>query len=264
MADAVDDSSGKIWYFGGEATETGALYTRTHSVTPMVSQLLFVGRKRIGMEIGGLLEELQQSRTIDAAVCLAVVTTQKLALRLLRATAPDLVLIETEPRSQSRTRFGEILRSRLPSARLVAVGKQLAMNSFQFDQYWEPPFAVSGLGKVLGEVDADPGAHILQRGPIRLDLLTRTVFSPKGKHHVTPKQCALLQLLLTNHNRVVSRRDIMQAIWETSFMEDTRTLDVHIRWLRERIEPDPSNPVYLLTVRGQGYHLRLPSKATMG
>ncbi|RIK33875.1 MAG: DNA-binding response regulator, partial [Chloroflexi bacterium] len=55
----------------------------------------------------------------------------------------------------------------------------------------------------------------------------------------------------------VSRSEIMQAIWETSYMEDTRTLDVHIRWLRERIEPDPSNPVYLVTVRGQGYRLNV-------
>jgi DNA-binding response OmpR family regulator len=74
---------------------------------------------------------------------------------------------------------------------------------------------------------------------------------------MTPKQCALLQMLMVHHGNVVERSNIMQAIWETSYLEDTRTLDVHIRWLRERIEPDPSNPVYLKTVRGVGYRLNL-------
>ena len=49
----------------------------------------------------------------------------------------------------------------------------------------------------------------------------------------------------------------MQLIWETSYLEDTRTLDVHVRWLRERIEPDPSSPIYLQTVRGVGYRLSI-------
>jgi DNA-binding response OmpR family regulator len=64
-------------------------------------------------------------------------------------------------------------------------------------------------------------------------------------------------MLMMHHGIVVKRSKIMQAIWETSYLEDTRTLDVHIRWLRERIEPDPSNPVYLKTVRGVGYRLSL-------
>jgi two-component system phosphate regulon response regulator PhoB len=49
----------------------------------------------------------------------------------------------------------------------------------------------------------------------------------------------------------------MEAIWETNYLEDTRTLDVHIRWLRECIEPDPSQPVYLVTERGKGYCLKI-------
>jgi DNA-binding response OmpR family regulator len=74
---------------------------------------------------------------------------------------------------------------------------------------------------------------------------------------MTPKQCALLQMLMLHHGRVVHRAEIMESIWETSFLDDTRTLDVHVRWLRERIEPEPSTPVYLVTVRGVGYRLNL-------
>ncbi len=64
-------------------------------------------------------------------------------------------------------------------------------------------------------------------------------------------------MLMLHHDRVVQRADIMESIWETSFLDDTRTLDVHVRWLRERIEPEPSTPIYLLTVRGVGYRLNL-------
>jgi DNA-binding response OmpR family regulator len=60
-------------------------------------------------------------------------------------------------------------------------------------------------------------------------------------------------MLMSRRGEVISRREIMETIWETTFLEDTRTLDVHIRWLREQIEHDPSNPQYILTVRGKGY-----------
>lgn len=76
--------------------------------------------------------------------------------------------------------------------------------------------------------------------------------SPKGERQMTPKQCALLEMLMRSE-QVVRRADIMQAIWETSYLEDTRTLDVHIHWLREMIEPEPASPIYLLTQRGVGY-----------
>ncbi len=89
-------------------------------------------------------------------------------------------------------------------------------------------------------------------------MATRTLVTPRGSRHMTPKQCALLEMLMTHANQVVCRGDIMAAIWETSYLEDTRTLDVHMRWLRESIEPDPSSPLYLLTVRGQGYTFQTP------
>ena len=62
---------------------------------------------------------------------------------------------------------------------------------------------------------------------------------------------------MNHHNQVLSRGELMQHVWDTNYLEDTRTLDVHIRWLRERIEDDPSEPRLLTTVRGRGYRLRL-------
>lgn len=70
---------------------------------------------------------------------------------------------------------------------------------------------------------------------------------------LTPKEFKLLQLLLDHENQILKRKTIMQKVWQTDYMGDTRTLDVHIRWLREKIEDTPSKPKYLRTVRGVGY-----------
>ena len=59
-------------------------------------------------------------------------------------------------------------------------------------------------------------------------------------------------------NQVISRKDLMDQIWNTEYLGDTRTLDVHVRWLREKIEADPKRPVLLLTRRGVGYVLAVP------
>jgi DNA-binding response OmpR family regulator len=70
---------------------------------------------------------------------------------------------------------------------------------------------------------------------------------------LTPKEFKLLYLLVENQGQILKRKTIMQEIWETDYMGDTRTLDVHIRWIREKIEENPSQPRHLITVRGVGY-----------
>ena len=72
-------------------------------------------------------------------------------------------------------------------------------------------------------------------------------------YSLTPKEFKLLHLLVTNSDEVLSRKLIMQKVWETDYMGDTRTLDVHIRWIREKIEENPSRPRRLVTIRGLGY-----------
>ena len=72
-------------------------------------------------------------------------------------------------------------------------------------------------------------------------------------YSLTPKEFKLLYLLVENRNQVLSRKKIMQTVWETDYMGDTRTLDVHVRWLREKIEDNPSQPQQLITIRGVGY-----------
>lgn len=70
---------------------------------------------------------------------------------------------------------------------------------------------------------------------------------------LSPKEFRLLELFMRNPRRVWSREQLIERVWGPDFMGDTKTVDVHIRWLREKLEKDPSHPQYLVTVRGFGY-----------
>ncbi|MBN1994276.1 MAG: winged-helix domain-containing protein [Anaerolineae bacterium] len=88
-----------------------------------------------------------------------------------------------------------------------------------------------------------------------VDCQRRQILCDNKRHHLTPKELKLLHLLIEYQNQDLSRKTIMKEVWETDYMGDTRTLDVHIRWLREKIEENPSRPQYLVTIRGIGYRL---------
>lgn len=94
---------------------------------------------------------------------------------------------------------------------------------------------------------------ILEAGPIRMDIERHTVFFNDQKISMPLKEFELLELLLENRNRVLTRGQIIDSVWGSNYFGDTKTLDVHIKRLRSKIEEDPSRPVNLLTVRGLGY-----------
>ncbi len=88
---------------------------------------------------------------------------------------------------------------------------------------------------------------------LTLDLGKRCVVKDGVEKHLTFKECALLKTFMSNGGEVLTRKRLMKEVWDTDYLGDTRTLDVHIRWLREKIEDDPSEPSLLRTVRGVGY-----------
>ena len=78
------------------------------------------------------------------------------------------------------------------------------------------------------------------------------------EQYLNPKLCKLLTLFMQHPGEILTRKFLMQQVWDTSYMGDTRTLDVHIRWLREALEDEATDPTYLRTVRGQGYRFDNP------
>ena len=102
---------------------------------------------------------------------------------------------------------------------------------------------------------ADPGNTVLTGGPVRMDVDRHTVTIDDQPIALPLKEFDLLELLLRNPGRVLTRDQILDRIWGTDYVGDTKTLDVHVKRLRSKIEPDPTAPRLLITVRGVGYKL---------
>ncbi len=96
----------------------------------------------------------------------------------------------------------------------------------------------------------------LVAGPLRIDLAGRRVFCRGQEFELQPKQFDLLAFLVRNRGTVLTRDQLLHNVWGYDYAGDTRTVDVHIRWLREKIEEDPANPRLIQTVRGVGYAFR--------
>ncbi len=104
----------------------------------------------------------------------------------------------------------------------------------------------------------DKAANRLTRGPIVLDTVERSAWRDGTPVDLTAKEFDLMELLLRNPGRVYSRENLLNVVWGYEYVGELRTVDVHIRRLREKLEPDPANPEYILTKWGVGYYLSNP------
>jgi two-component system response regulator RegX3 len=103
--------------------------------------------------------------------------------------------------------------------------------------------------------EAPPPDGVLEAGRVRMDV-ERHVVAVDGEPVPLPlKEFDLLEYLLRNAGRVLTRGQLIDRVWGSDYVGDTKTLDVHVKRLRAKLEPDPANPTYLLTVRGLGYKL---------
>lgn len=125
------------------------------------------------------------------------------------------------------------------------------------DAHFEPPITFRKLYYRIKRLQQIPPRYLVRLGEITFDPKHRLLLHGGESIRLTPKEAALLTLLVARAGEVVTRGEIMRTIWNTDYIKDTRTLEVHICWLRKKIEPMPQRPIYLQTVRGQGYRLVL-------
>ena len=115
--------------------------------------------------------------------------------------------------------------------------------------------AVLRRGELL---DASDDGSTLEVGPVRMDI-DRHVISINGEQISLPlKEFELLEFLMRNAGRVLTRMQLIDRVWGSDYVGDTKTLDVHIKRLRAKIEKDPANPEFIQTVRGMGYKMERP------
>ncbi|MBI4731824.1 MAG: response regulator transcription factor [Chloroflexi bacterium] len=117
------------------------------------------------------------------------------------------------------------------------------------------PFTAQKLLNRIRHLLPGESKNSLHAGPIRLDLEKRIVRYQGKRTRLTPRLLRLLSILIEHRGEVVERKSLFSQVWETDYTDDTRTLDVHISWLRQAIETDPNKPAHLKTVRGVGYRL---------
>jgi two-component system response regulator RegX3 len=106
-----------------------------------------------------------------------------------------------------------------------------------------------------GDIDGDAalGPSVLEAGPVRMDVERHTVTVAGQEIGLPLKEFDLLEYLLRNVGRVLTRGQLIDRVWGADYVGDTKTLDVHVKRLRSKIERDPSSPQHLVTVRGLGY-----------
>jgi DNA-binding response OmpR family regulator len=195
-----------------------------------------------------------------------VVHTGSQALEWLQVQDADLIIFDASSMRSNGVRSCQRIRKaaeRTPIIFSRAAGEELD-RSAGADVYLERPFSGRKLlNRVRALLPADSAKEeIVRYGPLTLYRTKRSVeVSGRGEYTLTPKLAQLLEAFIRHPNELLTRPQLMLTVWETDFIGDTRTLDVHIRWIRECIEADPGHPQWLKTVRGKGYLLHINGPA---
>lgn len=188
---------------------------------------------------------------------------RKKALEQVVADKPDLIILDaTSPRLDGG-RACQVLRQKVEEVPIILIHEEgNHSGQAEADFHLTTPFTFRKLVNRIKRVVrvSEQNGEALQVGGLILNLDRRSVTRGKKKYQLTPKEFRLLETFMRNPGKVLSRKFLMKNVWETDYLGDTRTLDVHVRWIREKIEEDPSSPVYLCTVRGVGYRFEVPEE----
>ena len=189
------------------------------------------------------------------------------ALALARRHSPDLIILDVMLPELDGFEVCRILRreSEVPIMMLTAKGEEIDRVvglELGADDYVTKPFSTRELmvrvRNMLRRTAAGPTAthdapDVLAAGDLVIDRASHTVRRDGEPVSCTPREFELLSLLVASRGRALSRDQILERLWGHDYIGDTRTVDVHVRWLREKIEPDPASPRRIVTVRGFGY-----------
>ncbi len=193
-----------------------------------------------------------------------------MGLELARREQPDLLILDIMLPRLDGFSVCRILRQESDVPILMLTARQdevdrIAGLELGADDYVSKPFS---LGELLARVraimrrtDRRPNGNreVLDAGSLRVDTGSRRAWRDGGELSLSQKEFDLLTCLVRNRGMALSRDVLLERVWGYDFLGDSRTVDVHIRWLREKVEPDPGRPVYIQTVRGVGYRFEVPS-----
>jgi two-component system response regulator RegX3 len=186
------------------------------------------------------------------------------AIREFKAQSPDLILLDLMLPKRSGNDVCQIIRQ-TSNVRIImltakdspidkVVGLEIGADDYVTKPY-ETPELFARIKAVLRrgvEPQVEVGS-ILEAGSVRMDVERHEVEVDGQRVQMPLKEFELLELLLENVNRVLTRGQIIDRVWGSDYFGDTKTLDVHVKRIRSKIEADPARPKHLVTVRGLGY-----------
>ena len=190
------------------------------------------------------------------------------AVQLVKEQSPDLVILDVMmPNMDGLTACSKIREfSDVPIILLTARSDDMdKLIGFDHgaDDYLTKPFNILELKariramlRRLGTAEKKTGGNTLTIGSIMLDLDARNAYRSGELADLTAKEFDVIEFLMRNPNRVYSREALLDTIWAYEYRSDIRTVDVHIRRLREKLEENPAEPKYILTKWGVGYYFR--------
>jgi len=194
----------------------------------------------------------------------AVAATGDAALAEFDRAGADLVLLDLMLPGKSGTEVCRELRQRSSVPVIMVTAKDSEVDKvvgleLGADDYITKPYhsreLLARIRAVLrrGTEPSEEVSSVVEAGPVRMDVERHVVSVGREDIRLPLKEFELLEMLLRNAGRVLTRAQLIDRIWGTDYVGDTKTLDVHIKRLRAKIEPDPAHPTYLQTVRGLGY-----------
>jgi len=176
--------------------------------------------------------------------------------RLADGIAPDAVVVNAASLRTSGKRICQSLREQAENLPILLILDQdREVNNEHAQVVLSLPFTIQKLVNRVCHLLPGDAKNSFHAGLIRLDLENRTVRCLGKQTRLTPRLMRLLKILLDHRGEVIERKALFSQVWETDYTDDTRTLDVHVSWLRRAIEADPDHPKLLKTVRGVGYRL---------
>lgn len=179
------------------------------------------------------------------------------ALDFLKTRMPQVVLIDAASMRTSGKRICQSIRESYAAIPIVLVVEKTieSLEKYGANAVLTEPFTIQKLLNRIRPLLPPEENNLMRAGSLALNVEDRWVRANGRQVKLTPRLVDLLKILIEHAGEVIERKELFRMVWETDYAGDTRTLDVHISWLRQAMEEDPRNPRFIKTVRGEGYRL---------
>jgi DNA-binding response OmpR family regulator len=186
------------------------------------------------------------------------------AIARLENSSPDIAIVDASSMRTTGKRICQALQEKKPGLPIILIINEDAdlLDKSGANMVLALPFTMQKLVNRVKQLLPIQNKSDLRIGPFQLDIEQRRVICEDRQILLTPRLVTLIKILMDHPGEVVNREELFRQAWETNYTGDTRSLDVHMSWLRQAIEENPRHPKYIKTIRGVGYRLDVDPAST--